>query len=114
MFFKLPIYLNLKTALEAIKRLVSLPEASNLAPLINLYLIEFNRFFLFVTVLVTYLFILYRSNNLGTFTLNSAFFKTLNNLFFLFFNFKEIDSEYISLLKCIDFKLIIFNSTFFL
>ena len=97
-FFKLPTYLYLKTALMAVKRLVNLPDASNLTPLTTCCLIVLIILFLFIVSLLS-------SNVIsvcksGTLTIcKIAFLKILTGLFFLSLNFKATDDAKTSLFK---------------
>jgi len=110
MFFKLPLYLTLKTDLEAVKRLVNLPDASNLTPLITFCCIKFK----ILSLLFEILSLVKSKYKAGNFIFLTAFINTFKALFFLFLNLIAIADENISLLKCIDFSSIIFNSIFLL
>jgi len=45
-FFKLPLYLYLNIDLEAVKRLVNLPDTSNLTPLTTFCFIKLRSYFI--------------------------------------------------------------------
>src|SRR5690349_9409183 len=98
MFFKLPTYLYLNTALIAVKRLVNLPDASNLTPLTICCLIVFMILFLLIVSILSSNVISVCKSGILTIC-KIALLKTLTALFFLSLNFKATADENTSLFK---------------
>jgi hypothetical protein len=113
MFFKLPAYLYLNTALIAVKRLVNLPDASNLTPLTICCFIVFIILFLFIASILSSNVISVCKSGILTIC-KIAFLKTLTALFFLSLNFRATAAEKTSLFKSIDFNSTNLISTFLL
>ena len=111
MFFKLPAYLYLNTALIAVKRLVNLPDASNLTPLTTCCFMVFIILFLFIASILSSNVISVCKSGILTIC-KTAFLKTLTALFFLSLNFKATADENTSLFKCIDLNSTKLISTF--
>src|ERR1051325_9501400 len=112
-FFKLPAYLYLNTALIAVKRLVNLPDASNLTPLTICCFIVFTILFLFIASMLSSNVISVCKSGILTIC-KIAFLSILTALFFLSLSFRATADEKTSLFRCIDFNSTRLISTFLL